>query len=121
MRSVPGRLAQQSSSVVFWLWIQIHCCTSKTQYLVIEIKNYAALSVSQRRLLPAVKWSPPDLSGIAWIVAVPHVTILDVLLQRLIASMDASNVTVLVFPTWSNVPPLIGDYSFNGGIFQLPV
>ena len=30
--------------------------------------------------------------------------------QRLIESMNNQNVDVIVFPTWSNPPRLIGDY-----------
>ena len=36
-------------------------------------------------------------------------------LQRLIENMDAANVSVLVYPTWSNIPELIGDYGTDTG------
>jgi len=35
--------------------------------------------------------------------------------QRLIESMDAAGVDVLVYPTWANVARLVGDYSSPDG------
>ena len=41
-------------------------------------------------------------------------------LQRLVESMNSANVDVLVFPTWSNPPHLIGDfYSPDGARARL--
>lgn len=39
----------------------------------------------------------------------------DVCAQRLIESMDSAGLDVLVYPTWANVPRLVGDYSSPDG------
>ena len=36
-------------------------------------------------------------------------------MQRLIESMDNASIAVLVYPTWSNPPLLIGDYGSPDG------